>query len=138
ARIAHRRTGLVVVPDQRRVLPMRKKDRNAADRPLHPLHVRQRNVAFRRRVELEDLRNAEAALEEIPYVAAQAIAACETQTMIVFARVRRAVDQVAAQLADVLEHRAVPLDDLFPEPARGELASDHHRAAADEDAARRE
>ncbi len=46
------------------------------------------------------------------------------------ALVRRGLcgQQIAAQLADVLEHRAALLGHVAPEPAGGEAAADHHRA----------
>ena len=46
-----------------------------------------------------------------------------------FVRIRRRVDEIAAQFADVLEQRAVVAHDVVPELARGEFLADHHRAA---------
>ena len=50
----------------------------------------------------------------------------------------RRVDQVAAQLADILEQRAVPAHDVVPEFARGEFLADHDRAAVDQQRAGRD
>ena len=52
--------------------------------------------------------------------------------MLRLARRRLGVQQVAAQLADVLEQRAVPADDVAPELAGRESLAEHHRRAADE------
>ena len=47
------------------------------------------------------------------------------------------MEQIAAKLADVLEHRAVPTDNIVPELAGRELFPDHDRAAADQNCAGR-
>ena len=46
------------------------------------------------------------------------------------ARTMRRVDQIAAELADVLDERAVPCDDVVPEMPRRKFVADHDRAAA--------
>ena len=47
-------------------------------------------------------------------------------------RMELGVKQVAAKLADILEQRAVPADDVAPEFACGKFFAEHHRAAANE------
>jgi hypothetical protein len=51
--------------------------------------------------------------------------------MLRIVRLGRRVDEVTAQLADVLEQRAALGDHILPEAARRELLAHHHRAAAD-------
>ena len=41
-------------------------------------------------------------------------------------------DEIAAELADILEHRAVPARDVAPEPARRKALGDDDRAAVDQ------
>ena len=53
-------------------------------------------------------------------------------------RLRRRVDEVAAELADILEDGALVAHDVVPELARGELFADHHGAAVDEHGAGRD
>ena len=48
------------------------------------------------------------------------------------------MQQVAAKLADVLEQRAVPSDDIVPELAGREFFANHHRAAGDKNRAGRQ
>ena len=50
---------------------------------------------------------------------------------------RRRVDQIAAQLADILEQRAVAGDDIVPELARRKFLGDDDRAAAHQERADR-
>ena len=100
---------------------MRDPPRQAADRALLVLEVEQRHVAFGGGVELDDLRNLEAALERPPDLGPQPVAAGEPQPVRALLRMRRRVEQVAAELADILEQRAVPAHDVVPELARGEI-----------------
>src|SRR5207244_7118596 len=86
----------------------------------------------------EDPRDAEWLLERRPHVGAKAVAAREPQTVLRLQRIGSAVDEIPAQLADVLDERAVPPDDVAPEVPRGELLADHHRAAGHERRARRD
>jgi hypothetical protein len=48
------------------------------------------------------------------------------------------VEEITAELADILEQRAFEGDDIVPETARGKLLLDHHGAADDEKAADRD
>ena len=54
------------------------------------------------------------------------------QPVLGLVRVRRRVGEVAAELADVLEQRAVVAHHVVPELARRELLADHHRAAGEQ------
>ena len=76
-------------------------------------------------------------LNSRPDVGPQAVAAGEAELVLALLRMRRRVDQIAAELADILEQRAVPAHDVVPEFARGELLADHHRAAVDQNRAGR-
>ena len=53
-------------------------------------------------------------------------------------RARRRIDEIAAELADILKAGALPAHDVVPELARGKLVPDHHRAAADQQRAGRD
>src|SRR5262249_57142487 len=55
--------------------------RKPADRALFAVEIEQRDVAFRRGVEFDDLRNLEAALELRPDVGPQAVAADQAQVV---------------------------------------------------------
>ena len=41
-------------------------------------------------------------------------------------RARRRLQKIAAELADILEQRAVPARDVVPESLRGEFVRQHH------------
>ena len=120
-RIAHGLAVLGVMGDERDRLTPRKVRGNAADRSRLAFGIVERKAAFSRRVEFKDLRNPKAFFEGMPDVWAKAVAAGNPQAMPLFARVRRRLQEVAAELADILEQSAVEADDVVPELARGEL-----------------
>src|SRR5262249_46858422 len=117
---------------QRDRYPMREEGRNPSDRARTTLAVVEREIALGRRVVLENLRDAKALLELPPHVRPQTVAAREAQRMSRLLLLRRAGEQIAAQLADVLEQRAALGDHVFPEATRREPLAQHHRAPADE------
>src|SRR4029079_6251176 len=80
---------------------------NAADRADLSLYVVERHVAFGRSVEFQDARHSEAILEFLPDIGLQSVAAAKPQPMGALARVLWRVDQIAAQLADILKDRAI-------------------------------
>ncbi|MGY4482963.1 hypothetical protein ACVWWR_002154 [Bradyrhizobium sp. LM3.2] len=82
---------------------MREQRRNAADRAGLTLDVKQREIAFGRRVEFEDAGDCKTGLESFPDVAAQAVATDKTKAMPVLVFGRRRLQKVAAELADILE-----------------------------------
>ena len=96
--------------------------RHAADGADFAFDIVERNVALGRRIELQDLRDGEPVLEFLPDVGAQPVAAAQAKPMLFFARLFRRIDQIAAQLADILEQRAVPIDDVVPEFAAENLS----------------
>ena len=51
---------------------------------------------------------------------------------------RRRLQEIAAELADILEQRAVPAHDVVPELACGKFVGQHHRAARAQHAAGRD
>src|SRR6516162_3231938 len=83
-----------------------------ADRAFLAVEIEQRDVAFGRGIELDDLWNLEAPLELRPHIGPQAVAASQAQMMRALFRVRRRVDEVTAQPADILKARAVPAHDV--------------------------
>jgi hypothetical protein len=96
--------------------------RQPADGAFLALEIEQRNIAFGRGVELDDLRDLEAPLEFRPDIGAQPVAAGEAKMMRALVRTRRRIDEIAAQLADVLKAGALPSHDVVPELARGNLS----------------
>ena len=59
----------------------------------------------------------EAALELVPHIGPEPIAAAQPKSMLRFPRMWWAVYEIAAKLADILEERAIPLNDIVPEVA---------------------
>ena len=117
---------------------MREQRRNPADRAGFALDIVEREIAFGRGVEFEDLRYRKARLEGFPDIAAQAVAAGEPEPMARFIFGRRRAQEIAAELADILEQRAVPAHDIVPEFACGKFVGQHHRAARAQHAAGRD
>src|SRR5215467_7186774 len=103
---------------------MREERRHPADGADLAVDVVKREVAFRRGVEFEDARDGEALLERLPYVRPQPVAASEAQAMGRLARMRRRVDEIAGELADILHQRAVEPGHVVPELPRREFLAD--------------
>src|SRR2546422_173597 len=117
---------------------MREERGDAPDGPGLALDVDHRHVALGRGVELQDLRNAEAGVEVVPDIGPQPVAAGQPDPVLRLVGRALRVDEIAAELADVLEQRAVPADHVMPELTGGELVPDHHGAAADQHRAGRQ
>ena len=79
--------------------------------------VQERCVAFSRPVEFKDPRKAETIAELLPDVGAQPVADGDLDAMLAVVVTRRLVQQIAAELTDVLERRRVVASDVVPEPA---------------------
>ena len=109
---------------------MGEEGRNAADGADLAFDVVERDIAFGRGIKFQDARNGESLLEFFPDVGAQPIAAADAQAMRALARVSRRVDEIAGEFADILNERAVAVDDIVPELLRGKFFADQHRAAA--------
>ena len=137
-RVACRPSGRRVELYQRQRKARGEERRNAADRADLSFHIVKRHVAFGRRVELEDARNDKAVLKLLPDVGLQTVAAAKPQAMGAFVGMRGRVDQITAQLADILEDRAVAGEDVIPEVPHGESVADQHRAAAHQQRAGRD
>src|SRR5262249_52904776 len=73
------------------------------DRAFLAVEIEQRDIAFGRGIELDDLRDLEAPLELRPHVRPQAVAAGQAQVVRALLRVGRRVDEVPAELADILK-----------------------------------
>src|SRR5271154_3193669 len=89
----------------------------------------QRDVALGRGIELENVRDVETAFKCVPHFELESVAAAQSDFMIGFARMRRAVDQIPAKLADILKNGAFPFGDVIPEPGRGEALPHQDRTA---------
>jgi hypothetical protein len=124
--VAQRRIGVDVEAHERDL----RARRGLADRTGPPGEIHHRYVRLGRAVELDDPRHREALLELLPHVGAQPVAEREAQLVRALLRVRRLIDEIAAQLADVLERSGTALDHVVPEPARAELARERERRAA--------
>src|SRR5713226_2579294 len=114
---------------------MRQEGGNVPDRARLALDIEQRNVAFGRSVEFQDLRDAEPGLELVPYVRLQPVTAAKPDSVLGLARMRRGIHQISAKLADILEQRAVPARHVVPEVTGGKFLPDDRRAAVDQDRA---
>jgi hypothetical protein len=78
--------------------------------------IDERQVGLAGTVKLGDALDAEALLERVPYVGAEAVAGYRAHRVLaVFGR-RRLVEQVAAHVADVAKGSRAVLADLVPEP----------------------
>src|SRR5208283_1289591 len=103
-RITQSLSGLGIGPDQRHGKAIRQERRDAADGSGFPLTVVEGDVALGRRIEFEYAGQTEPLLKCRPDVAAQAVATTQPQPMGGFQRMGRAIQQVAAELADILEN----------------------------------
>jgi hypothetical protein len=91
---------------------MRQQRRDAADRADLALDIVEREIAFGRRVKFEDARDREAGLELLPDVTAQAVAAGEPQPVLGLEFGYRRLQQIAAELPDILEQGTVEADQV--------------------------
>src|SRR5690606_17680972 len=89
----------------------------------------QDRVALGRGIEFPDMRDAEARPEGRPDIRPQAIAAAQPQAMLRLLHMRRRIDEITAELADILEQRAFALDHIIPELADREFLADEHGSA---------
>src|ERR1700760_1492835 len=94
---------------------MREQRGDSADRAGLALDIVEREIAFGRRIEFEDPRDRNPRLELLPDVAAQTVAAGEPQPMLAFELRCRRFQQITAELADILEQRAIEAGDVLPE-----------------------
>ncbi len=125
---AHRRFGFDVELHQPHREIAAQIGRHAADGAGLAVEIEHRHIAFGGAVEFQDARHAEARLKLVPHFGPQAIAEAEPQLVRALLRVRRLVDQVAAEFADIDEHGAAVLGDIVPEMRGGEFAPQHQRA----------
>src|SRR5437870_830090 len=94
------------------------------------LEIHQHRVALGRAVELDDLGNREAPLERLPDVGAQAVTERHTKPMLAIVRPLGLVQQVTAELPDVLEARGLLAPDIVEELAGAELSPERDRRAS--------
>ena len=114
---------------------MRQHGRNPADGAGLAIHVEQGEITFGHSVKLEDLRDREARRKCLPDIAAQSVAAGKPQAVLCLGFATGCLQQIAAELADVLKHCALETHDVVPEIPRREFVHQHHRAACTEHAA---
>ena len=89
------------------------------------LGVGEVGVALGRRVHLRDLRDAEAAHKRRPHLGAQPVAKRDAHLVRAIVRRWRRVDEVAAELTNVLHYGRIVLLTVPPEARRRELAREH-------------
>mmetsp|Transcript_28248 Transcript_28248/g.90368 ORF Transcript_28248/g.90368 Transcript_28248/m.90368 type:complete len:397 (-) Transcript_28248:313-1503(-) len=109
-RVANELVGVLVVPEDLDGVDLRQDVRHEADGAHLSRVVHETGVALRRRVELDDLLDAEALLELLPDVRPQAVAHGDADAEVLLARVLGLRRQVPRELADVLHHRDVVRD----------------------------
>src|SRR6202521_2406489 len=98
-RIAHRLLALDVELHDDGREAVRQKPRYATDRSGLAGEIEHRNVAFGRRIELKNLREAKPAFERVPHVGTQSVAAGKPQPVLGLERVRWRVHQIPTELA---------------------------------------
>ena len=108
---------------------MAEKRRYAADGADFAFNVVKREIPFGRSIKFEHARNVESFLESLPHVGTKPVAAGEPQSVRAFARMTGRMHQITAQLADILEQRAVEIADVVPEFLRGKFVADDDGAA---------
>src|SRR5262249_50717395 len=119
--VAQRRAALAVHLHDRRRKTMREQWRNAADRADLSLDIVEREITLGRRIEFENPWNRKACLERLPDIAAQAIAARHPQPVLALERGGLCFQEIAAELADILEKGAIEARDVLPEMAGREF-----------------
>src|SRR5262249_1706842 len=137
-RITHRLRTLGIVAHQLGREATGGPPRQPPDRSWFAVKIKQEHVAFGGAIELDDLRNAEAFLEVAPDFLAQPVAAGKPQSMRALLRMRRGIEQIPAELADIKEERAVPACNVVPELACRKPVADDYRAPANKDRAGRQ
>src|SRR5690606_37352714 len=126
------RLALNVEPDRGHREDRPRPARNADDRAQGIDGGEQDRAALGRRIELADMGHAEARPVHLPDIRTEAVAAGDPDAMSALARMRRRVEKVAAELADILEARAPARGDVVPELRDGEFLANEHRAAGDQ------
>src|SRR5579884_4216788 len=116
--VAQRLTGLGVALDQRHREAVCQKRRYAADRARFVFAVVQGKIGLGRGIEFEVVRYRKPPAELVPHIRPQPVAAAQPKLVCSFLRLRRRVDQIAAELADILEDGSLAGHDIVPEPAR--------------------
>src|SRR5690348_13485906 len=106
--------------DDRGGKTMRQQRRNPADGAGFSFDIEQREIALGGGIEFENLRDRKTRGEGLPDISAQAVAHREPQSMVGFDFRDRCLQEIAAELADVLEHRAIEAQDGIPEGCCGE------------------
>ncbi len=108
---------------------MTEERRHAADGADFAFDVIEREISFGRGIKFQHARNVEAFLELPPHLGAQPVAAGKPQPVRALARMLRRMHQIAAQLADILEQRAIEIADVVPEFLCGKFVADDDGAA---------
>src|SRR5262249_27564857 len=109
-----------VVPDQLDSHESLHEPRQPPHRAHLPVEVHERHVAFGGAVELDDARNSEALLERLPDLRAEPVSDADSPAVASLVGMLGRVEEVAAELADVLEGRRLEAGAVAPEAARRE------------------
>jgi hypothetical protein len=117
---------------------MREQRRNPADRSRFSLDIVERKITLGRRVEFKHSRDRKARLKCFPDIAAQAIAAGEPQPMRGLEFGWRRLQEITAELADILKQRAIEARDVVPELAHREFLREHDGGSRAQHAAGRD
>ncbi len=112
-----------VEPDQGHIDGPLHIGRNPTDRMGPAIEVEQGEIALGRAVEFQDPGDGEPRLEPVPDVRPQPVADDQPEPVPTFVRMVRRIEQIAAELADILEQGGVEADTVAPEGAGRELAA---------------
>ena len=129
---AHRGALVHVVAHEPDLLDVAHVPGHAADGADLAVVIDHADIAFGRAVELHDARDLEALLEARPDLRTQTVADGDPQTVLALERIFRRVQQIAAELADILEHGRLVAAAIVPEFGGGEFVAQHERAAAEQ------
>ena len=111
---------------------MPEKCRDPSDGTGRCIDIVQRNVPFGGRIKLNNARNLKPSEEFAPDVRTESVPTAQSEPVGCFAGMVRGLSEVSAELADILEKRAIRFDDVVPEALHRELFPEYDRATTDQ------